>query len=489
MKAIFAGVVLAFVGVLGAAQVLKGTSDSDGLQAVVATARAVGPYRSVVIKGIPHVRQKPDFCGEACAAMYLQKLGKAVDQDAVFDKSGLDPRLGRGCYTKELAAALKTIGFDTGRVWHQIAADNAAKELESQFAAVHADLLQGTPSILCMHYDDRPRTTEHFRLIVGYDAEKDEVLYHEPATERGGYRRMSRAMLLKLWPLKYDRRRWTVIRMPLTVARLNVAKPAKGFTDADYAQHVMRLKKQLPHAGFQIVIQKPFVVIGDESPRTVAARAENTVKWAADRLKALYFKKDPHHILDVWLFKDRESYRKHTKSVFGDTPTTPFGYYSARHRALIMNISTGGGTLVHEIVHPFIESNFPGCPSWFNEGLASLYEQCGEKNGRITGYTNWRLRGLQQAITNKKVPSFRTLCSTTTQQFYDQDRGTNYSQARYLCYYLQQKGLLRRYYKAFVKNVRKDPTGYETLKTTLGVTDMAQFQKDWSRWVAALKQR
>ena len=24
-----------------------------------------------------------------------------------------------------------------------------------------------------------------------------------------------------------------------------------------------------------------------------------------------------------------------------------------------MNISTGGGTLVHEIVHPFIEANFP----------------------------------------------------------------------------------------------------------------------------------
>ena len=48
-----------------------------------------------------------------------------------------------------------------------------------------------------------------------------------------------------------------------------------------------------------------------------------------------------------------------------------------------MNISTGGGTLVHEIVHPFIQSNFPNCPSWFNEGLGSLYEQCRERNGKI----------------------------------------------------------------------------------------------------------
>ena len=46
-----------------------------------------------------------------------------------------------------------------------------------------------------------------------------------------------------------------------------------------------------------------------------------------------------------------------------------------------MNIATGGGTLVHEIVHPFVEANFPGCPTWFNEGLGSLYEQSAERKG------------------------------------------------------------------------------------------------------------
>ena len=51
-----------------------------------------------------------------------------------------------------------------------------------------------------------------------------------------------------------------------------------------------------------------------------------------------------------------------------------------------MNISTGGGTLVHEIVHPFVAANFPNCPAWFNEGLGSLYEQSGEVNGAIHGY-------------------------------------------------------------------------------------------------------
>jgi hypothetical protein len=74
-------------------------------------------WQSVRIDGVPHVRQKPDFCGEACAEMYLRKLHVPLDQDAVFDLSGLDPVLGRGCYTRDLIRALRTIGFDTGSVW------------------------------------------------------------------------------------------------------------------------------------------------------------------------------------------------------------------------------------------------------------------------------------------------------------------------------------------------------------------------------------
>ena len=152
-----------------------------------------------------------------------------------------------------------------------------------------------------------------------------------------------------------------------------------------------------------------------------------------------------------------------------------------------MNISTGGGTLVHEIVHPFMASNFPACHAWFNEGLASLYEQCGDKDGHIWGKTNWRLRGLQGAIGDDRVPSFKTLCSTTTHEFYEEDPGTNYSQARYLCYYLQEHGLLVKYYHEFKKNADKDPGGYATLQRILGERDMNQFKKNWEAYVAKLR--
>ena len=103
------------------------------------------------------------------------------------------------------------------------------------------------------------------------------------------------------------------------------------------------------------------------------------------------------------------------------------------------------------------------------------------------GYTNWRLGGLKQAIRGKRVPPFKTTMSTTTREFYDEDPGTNYSQARYLCYYLQQQGLLRKYYHAFRRGAKDDPTGYKTLKAVLGRRDIDTFQKEWETWVLALR--
>jgi hypothetical protein len=261
----------------------------------------------------------------------------------------------------------------------------------------------------------------------------------------------------------------------------------RTFTDADFASHVAELKKKLLSREFTIVLQKPFVVVGDGTPAAVRSQSE-TVRWAVDKLKQDFFTKDPTEILDVWLFKDEASYRKYTRQLFNDEPDTPYGYYAPAHKALIMNIGTGGGTLVHEIVHPFVESNFPDAPPWLNEGLGSLYEQSGEQDGHIYGYTNWRLPGLQQAIKDRAVPTFKELTAMNADAFYYQDKGTNYGQARYLLYYLQERGLLVRFYKEFYNSRQADPTGYRTLQTILNEQDMAAFQKKWEQFVLGLSQ-
>jgi hypothetical protein len=264
------------------------------------------------------------------------------------------------------------------------------------------------------------------------------------------------------------------------------AAPPSGFNDADYARHVEQLKKRLPSREFEIVVEKPFVVVGDGGRRAVEGHARGTVRWAVTLLRRDYFEKDPQEILDIWVFKDSASYNRHARDLFGGEPTTPYGYYSPAHKALVMNIETGGGTLVHEIVHPFVEANFPDCPPWLNEGLGSLYEQSGEQDGHIVGYTNWRLPGLQRAIRRGGLTPFQKLLALDGRAFYDDAQGTHYAQARYLCYYLQERGLLTRFYRDFHAARAADPTGFDTLKKVLDETDMGAFQKRWEQFVLGL---
>jgi hypothetical protein len=267
--------------------------------------------------------------------------------------------------------------------------------------------------------------------------------------------------------------------------------PAAGGTNAALSEHLARLHQTMP-TNFTVVVEAPFVVLGDEPAEMVRQRASMTVKWAVDKLKQDYFTRDPDQIIDIWLFKDDASYRHHAQALFNDTPTTPFGYYSAAHRALVMNISTGGGTLVHEIVHPFMRANFPACPAWFNEGLASLYEQSAEKEGHIRGLVNWRYKGLESAIKEGKTISFQKLTALTDDEFYGGANNPGYSQhygqARYLCYYLQEKGLLVKFFREFVAHAATDPTGYATLQRVLGEKDMDAFQKKWEKFILGIRQ-
>jgi hypothetical protein len=265
------------------------------------------------------------------------------------------------------------------------------------------------------------------------------------------------------------------------------AKTSVRFTRSDYDSHIAELRKRFPLDRFHVFVQPPFVVVGDESEQRVRRRADHVVSWAVTLLKKDFFSQDPEHILTIWLFANDVSYRAHAQSFFGEEPSTPYGYYSARNNALVMNIATGGGTLVHEIVHPFMEANFPACPAWFNEGLGSLYEASREHEGHIWGLTNWRLPALQQAIREGRLPPFERLFAMTDDQFYGEDSGTNYAQARYLCYFLQEKGWLVTFYRAFVAGHAVDPTGVNTLRRVLGTTDLVAFQKQWEAFVLGLR--
>ena len=72
--------------------------------------------------------------------------------------------------------------------------------------------------------------------------------------------------------------------------------------------------------------------------------------------------------------------------------------------------------------------------------------------------------------------------------FYNDDRGTNYAQARYLCYYLQEKGLLVKFYREFHAKHKTDPTGFQSLRKVLAEPDMDRFKVKWEKHVMGLRQ-
>src|SRR5262249_51404218 len=124
----------------------------------------------------------------------------------------------------------------------------------------------------------------------------------------------------------------------------------------------------------------------------------------------------------------------------------------------------------------------------FNEGLASLYEQSSIDGATITGLTNWRLPALQKAIKDDSLRSFEDLIGDD--DFRNADRiGINYAQARYLMMYLQEKGLMRKYYAQFRgSNLRGDDTsGLKTLKQIIAPKELDAFEKDWKSWVLTLR--
>jgi hypothetical protein len=290
------------------------------------------------------------------------------------------------------------------------------------------------------------------------------------------------------------------VMVALAAARpVATAPPAPS--DAAYQQHVRQMTEKLKGQGaFTVVVAKPFVIAGNDTAEQLRATGVATVTWTVAHLKKDYFAKAPVEVIDIYLFKDKASYDKANKELFAGAPDTPYGYYSPRYNALVMNIATGGGTLVHEIVHPFISANFPNCPPWFNEGLASLYEQSMDRDGHIWGLPNWRLIDLKKTLTRNAAnlpaeddgaaPAFKALCAMDADAFYGKGKGPNYGVARYVCLYLQEKGVLRQFYKDFVANQKADPTGYATLQKTLagvGEKDMNAFRKKWERWVMGLQ--
>jgi hypothetical protein len=240
---------------------------------------------------------------------------------------------------------------------------------------------------------------------------------------------------------------------------------------------------------FVILNVGPWVLATDLDAASARNFATSTIsRYAASIQRQLFTKEARSAPVKVYLFKDKASYETWNLKLFNEKPSTPYGYYSRGRNALVMNIGTGGGTLLHEMTHAMAEVDFPGIPAWLNEGLGSLFEASSiTPSGHISGITNWRLAGLQQDLPRGNSPRLATLLQMDDTVFYGPHSGSNYAAARYLMQWLQAQGKL----EAFYVRVRERRDA-DALASLCAVIDdqatVAQLEHQFYAWVKTLNQ-
>ncbi len=235
---------------------------------------------------------------------------------------------------------------------------------------------------------------------------------------------------------------------------------------------------------FRAVVHAPFVVIGNLPQQDMAQLMEGSVLGPARAMWTCYFRRRPTDVITILLFRDGESYKHWAKQLFNDTSVPYFGYCKTAQRTLVMNIATGTGTLVHELTHALLAYDFPAVPDWFNEGLASLHEQCYVRPDGIVGAVNWRLPHLQKAVAAKQLRPLRELVSQDG--FYGAQQGLNYAQARYFVMYVQQRGLLGKFYEHFRDHRTGPDAAVKSIEHVLGES-LEKVEAEFLRWVGTLR--
>jgi hypothetical protein len=261
--------------------------------------------------------------------------------------------------------------------------------------------------------------------------------------------------------------------------------PAEGSLPAAVLEDERRAQAAYAGSAYDARVVHPFVVVAEG--RVLGDQAETTISWATSRLRADFFDREPGKPITIWVFGSEASYMSGTSALLGTIPDTPYGFYRPCKRALVVNAGSGWGTLVHEVVHAFIDADFPSAPAWMNEGLASLFEAPVEVDGHIRGATNWRLPALKQAIVAGQAPSFRAMAEGSRGDF-NGDRGhLYYATARYLFFWLQDQGLLESFYRSYRARSAVDGAGVG-LDVLREVTrrDLHALRAEWETFVSNL---
>ncbi|HUT32608.1 MAG TPA: PDZ domain-containing protein [Planctomycetota bacterium] len=126
-------------------------------------------------------------------------------------------------------------------------------------------------------------------------------------------------------------------------------------------------------------------------------------------------------------------------------------------------------------------------PIWLVEGLATLFETAKHEGDKVEPLHSQRLGILQQAIRARRSIAWAQVMGMNHAQFM-QNAIIAYAQARYMLFYMLEKGLLKKFYDEYTEkeSYADDKSALRTVEVVFG-KPIQEVERDWKQWVLAQK--
>lgn len=268
----------------------------------------------------------------------------------------------------------------------------------------------------------------------------------------------------------------------------NLPELEETFPNFDYNSIIKSQSKLIPD-GMSITKFKYFVIFSDMNDELTYKLIDSDVRNTIDAMSNNYVNKLPDKVTPIYLFGEYDNYKEFVLKNYdiAEHDISPYGFFKISKNVIVIRYVSWKGSILHEITHCFIKADFPDAPSWFDEGFAALNEKSIYKNGNLVGDFSLRIIPLRRALSEDKYTGLEHLMETDDAELYGPRTSFYYAQARYLLMYLQENGMLEKYYKHFRDTYKDNNTGITQLKEITG-KPMEQLDKEYLEYIKSFKQ-
>lgn len=317
----------------------------------------------------------------------------------------------------------------------------------------------------CAQSGDKPKALDHLREAV--EAGFVDFAHIEQDTDLESLRK--EAAYRELFARKTD---YIQQASKKTVERLTTALAKKGIATERY------------HSLFDEA--RNFVYFHAKSDEEIAEVRRSLEAYADCQWRDL-FQNKPRRPLFIVLLTAADSpkvFRRGIGGMFNPGAMTLFCSDMPVHKLLRMSVVTHEFT--HALHYADMGARHQQHPIWLIEGLATLFESS-DRDGTVVPRHNHRLVAAQQAARDGRLLSWPALMKLNHMQFMMRAQ-LAYAQARYMLFYMHEKGLLKRFYDEYTakENYARDRSAIDSFQVVFG-KPIEEVERDWKAWL--LKQR